>query len=194
MIFLGNFLPAYSLDLKQEDQYRYGTPFPCIFCIAMSRTKRFLSYGTESRVKVARSATGSSNTKARNRKLLSGPTNVSNRTMTYAYPLTDLGPTSALATHTVFRANSVYDPDYSWGGDQCYGHVSMTDRFERYYVKKSKFTLLGGDYEVDTSVAQVYAYIWADTTDTFGGGNNLNTIHGMCTANGGRFLRFPIRN
>ena len=44
----------------------------------------------------------------------------------------------------------------------------MTDRFERYYVKKSKFTLLGGDYEVDTSVAQVYAYIWADTTDTFG--------------------------
>ena len=90
--------------------------------------------------------------------------------------------------------NSVYDPDYSWGGDQCYGHVSMTDRFERYYVKKSKFTLLGGDYEVDTSVAQVYAYIWADTTDTFGGGNNLNTIHGMCTANGGRFLRFPIRN
>ena len=80
--FLGNFLPAYSLDLKQEDQYRYGTPFPCIFCIAMSRTKRFLSYGTESRVKVARSATGSSNTKARNRKLLSGPTNVSNRTMT----------------------------------------------------------------------------------------------------------------
>ena len=43
----------------------------------------------------------------------------------------------------------------------------MTDRFERYYVKKSKFTLLGGDYEVDTSVAQVYAYIWADTSRHF---------------------------
>ena len=157
----------------------------------MSRTKRLLSYGTESRVKVARSATVASKTKARNKKLLSGPTNVSNRTMTFAYPITGLVPTSTTATHTVFRANSVYDPDYSWGGEQCYGHASMTDRFERYYVKKSKFTLLGGDYTVDNSVAQVYAYVWADTSETFGGGNDLNTIHGMCTANGGKIFKIP---
>ena len=112
--------------------------------------------------------------------------------MTYAYPLTDLGPTSALATHTVFRANSVYDPDYSWGGDQCYGHVSMTDRFERYYVKKSKFTLLGGDYEVDTSVARgVCLHLGRYHRHFWRWQSNLNTIHGMCTANGGKIFKIP---
>ena len=52
--------------------------------------------------------------KERNKKLLSGPTNVSNRTMTFAYPIVGLVPSSTTATHTVFRANSVYDPDYEW--------------------------------------------------------------------------------
>ena len=68
----------------------------------------------------------------------------------------------------------------------------MSERFERYYVKNSKFTLLGGDYLVDNSVSQVYAYVWADTTETFGGGNDLNSIHGMCISNGGKI--FKIQN
>lgn len=149
----------------------------------MSRTKRMLPYGTETAVKHSKTVP------SKNSRLMSGHTNVSNKTLTYIENLFGMDTTYGSMAHKVYRANSTYDPDYSLGGGIAYGHQTMGDRFLKYYVKSAKLSILGSSYNVTSSPIQLYALVWADNTDTFVTTAPLNTAFGICKANGGKVFR-----
>ena len=126
---------------------------------------------------------------SRNNRLLSGHTNVSNKTLSYTENLFGMDTTYGTMAHKVYRANSTYDPDYALGGGIAYGHQTMGDRFQKYYVKSAKLSILGSTYNASSSVIQLYALVWADNTDSFTTTMPLNTAVGVCKANGGKVFR-----
>ena len=150
----------------------------------MSRTKRFLSCGTESRVKVARSATAANKTK--NSKLMSGHTNVDNKTLSFAYRHQQITTTAGVPYHVAYRANSPYDPDPSIGGSGAYGFTQMAARYEKYYVKAARCTLITAGYNV--TKVQPLVLMVVDNRSTHSG-SDINTCVGICKANGGKMVQ-----
>lgn len=151
----------------------------------MSRTKRTLSYGTESRVKVARSATGSK-TKTKNASLLSGHTNVDNKTLSFAYRHMQITTTAGVPYHVAYRANSPFDPDPALGGASAYGFAQMATRYQKYYVKSARCTLISHGYNVTR--VEPLVLMWVDNRSTYGAAD-INTCVGVCKANGGKMMQ-----
>lgn len=154
----------------------------------MARTKRTLSVRVpESAVKVARSATytktkvGQSSWK--DSKLLSGHTNVDNKTLSFSYPLKAITTTGGIAFHTTYRANSPYDPDPALGGNSAYGFPVMAARYNKYYVKSARCKLAAAGYN-NTKIEPI-VLMWVDGKSTVTL-TDLNTVMGICKANGGR--------
>lgn len=139
----------------------------------------------ESALKQAKSV---STKPSRNSRLLSGHTNVSNKTLTYIDNLFGMNTTYGTMAHKVYRANSTFDPDYALGGGIAYGHQTMGDRFQKYYVKNSKLSVVGSVHN-KSGVFQLYCLVWADNTDSFTTTMPLNNAVGVCRANGGKVFR-----
>lgn len=150
--------------------------------------KRTLSFNIpESAVKVSRTSSYSSK-KRKNKKLLSGATNVDNKILSFAAKAQQLGPTQIMPFHKSWRANDPYDPDPALGGSSAYGFASMAARFDKYYVKSSKFSIVSSGY--NNTKAQLLCMIWADNTYQ-GDYSDINTNIGICRANGGKMFEIP---
>ena len=156
----------------------------------MSRTrKRATTPTTWDSYRISRPRTMTPARKPRNSRLLSGHTNTTNKTLSFVDTLTGMNTAVGSLAHKVYRANSSYDPDYALGGQYAYGHQTMGDRFEKYYAKSARLSVLGSSYNVLSSPIQLYALVWADNTETFSSTTPLNTAMGICKANGGKVFR-----
>ena len=134
----------------------------------MSRTrKRATTPTTWDSYRISRPRTMTPARKPRNSRLLSGHTNTTNKTLSFVDTLTGMNTAVGSLAHKVYRANSSYDPDYALGGQYAYGHQTMGDRFEKYYAKSARLSVLGSSYNVLSSPIQLYALVWADNTETF---------------------------
>lgn len=127
--------------------------------------------------------------KQTNSMLLSGHTNVNNKKMIWTGINRSMNITATTMGHLLLRANSPYDPDWSYGGVSAYGFKTMTDRYNRYYVKDATFKLLGARYGASAGATQTYALVWADNSDVFDASTDVCTAAGRCKSNGGKIVR-----
>lgn len=122
-------------------------------------------------------------TKKKDKTLLSGHTNTDNKKLTWSVKQLQISTPSGTPFHKAIRANSPYDPDPALGGESAYGFDIMAGRWDKYYVKGAKMSLITSGY--NQTKIQPLVLMWADTQP---GADlpNLNTAVGICKANGGK--------
>lgn len=95
---------------------------------------------------------------------------------------------SAIVHATVIRANSLFDPDFSLGGEQPLGYDQYAALYKKYYVKGVKATVDFYAYaESGVMPNDMMCFVWCDTdesTPTTGKG-----LFERCVVKGGKYLR-----
>lgn len=132
--------------------------------------------------RVAKHSRTTESKKRRNTKLLSGHTNVDNKTLSFAYRHMQITTTAGAPWTYTYRANSPYDPDPALGGTEAYGFSTMAARYTKYYVKSSRIHLLASGY--NNTKIEPLVLLWADqkANHTL---LDISTAIGICKANGG---------
>lgn len=99
-----------------------------------------------------------------------------------------LSGASQVVHSTTMRANSLYDPDHTLGGEQPLGYDQYAALYKKYYVKGLKVTVDFYAYAASGVMPNdMMCFLWCDTDDSVP--STAKALYEKCVAKGGKYIR-----